>query len=230
MSERRQLQLFEAPPLLRRAEAERRLSALIGEDLRPLADHYGVRVWVGEQRNKGWAGQVVEHFLGAAPNARQAADFGDWELKVIPLHFDARGALRLKETMSITMFTAEQIEAQPFEESHLFEKLRRLLIVARVYEDEREARSLVAAVCPADLTGDPLKAQIREDYEEIRWWVRHHGLHALHGGIGRWVQPRPKGGAGSFNVGFYARKALVAHLMGLPGLVERAGDAEGGAP
>lgn len=227
MSTDRQLDLIGAPAPLSREVALARLDALVGADLRPLADTLGIAVGEGPRRNKGWAGQVVEGFLGQRPNAEQAADFGDWELKVVPLVFDARGELRLKETMAITMFTAEALETQDFEASHLLEKLGRTVVVARVYEDPTEARSLVALVAPCDLSDPTLYAEVREDYEEIRWCVRQQGIHALHGGIGRWVQPRPKGGAVRAGVGFYARKALVARLLGLPALAPGGLDGRG---
>ena len=212
-----QLTLLDPPPTLKRADAVERLRQLVGSDLRPLADQYGITVWRDGRRNKGWAGQVVERFLGQSPNSAQAPDFGDWELKVVPLVSDAQGAPRLKETMSITMFTAEQLEAHAFEESHLLEKLRRLLVVARIFEDPDEAVSLVAAVAPFDLEDHPeMYAQVREDYDEIRWLVQTEGAHAMTGRIGRLVQPRPKGAgylAGGF--GFYARKSFVEAILGL---------------
>lgn len=211
-----QLDLIAAPPPLSRADALARLDALVGEDLRPLADAYGITVWRDGRRNKGWAGQTVERHLGQRPNSAQAADFGDWELKVVPLAFTADGALRLKETMAITMFTEEDLETQAFEDSHLLDKLRRIVVVARVYEGPDEGRSLVAAVAPFDLSDPALYAQVRDDYDELRWVVRQQGAYALHGGLGRLVQPRPKG-AGQLRAGhgFYARKAFVEHMLGI---------------
>jgi DNA mismatch repair protein MutH len=211
----RQLSLIDQPEPLSRAAALVRLEALIGTDLRPLADTYGITVWREGRRNKGWAGQVVERVLGQSPNSKHGADFGDWELKVVPLVFNASGGLRLKETMGLTMFTAEEIETQAFEDSHLFEKLARIVVVARVYEDASESRSLVATVAPFDLTDPQLYAEIQEDYEELQWVVRQSGVHALDGTMGRWVQPRPKGDAKRAGVGFYARKALVSLMLGL---------------
>lgn len=229
MFDDRQLDLIAGDAPLGRSEALARLEALVGADLRPLADTLGIAVGEGARRNKGWAGQVVEGFLGRRPNGDQAADFGDWELKVVPLVFSVQGELRLKETMAITMFTAAALETQDFEASHLLEKLARTVVVARVYEDASEARSLVALVAPCDLDAQ-LYDEVREDYEEIRWWVRQQGVHALHGGIGRWVQPRPKGGAARAGVGFYARKALVARLLGLPELAPAGLDGRGRSP
>lgn len=211
-----QLHLIEGPPPLDRSRALARLEHLVGQDLRPLADVYGITVWQGDRRNKGWAGQVVEQYLGQSPNSDHGADFGTWELKVVPLVVRADGQVRLKETMAITMFTAAELETRDFEESHLVEKLGRTVVVARSYEGPEESRSLVCAVAPFDLDDEELRAQIREDYEEIRWVVREQGAYALSGRIGRWIQPRPKGnGSWQAGLGFYARKPLVARMLGL---------------
>src|SRR6267154_1323611 len=88
---------------LTRAEALRRIRLLTGKDLRPLADQYGITVWKNGHKNKGWAGQVIERYLGLRQNSLQAPDFGSWELKVVPLAHTADGALRVKESMAITM-------------------------------------------------------------------------------------------------------------------------------
>lgn len=210
-----QLSLLAPPPPLARADALTRLAALVGQDLRPLADSYGVTVWLRGQRNKGWAGHTVERFLGRKPDSKQAADFGDWELKVVPLVATAEGAWRLKETMAITSFSPAALEETEFEDSHLLEKLARLVVVARTFEDEAESRSRVLRVAAFDLDDPALLQAVRDDYDEIRWVVQHEGRHALSGRIGRYVHPRPRGGKQSDLVGFYAHKALVARALGM---------------
>ncbi len=216
-----QLDLIAGEAPLKRSVAMPMLEALIGQDLRPLAEEYGITVWRDDKRNKGWAGQTVERYLGQRPNSAQAADFGDWELKVVPLVLTASGGLRLKETMAVTMFTAAEIETREFEESHLLEKLRSLVVVGRTYEGPDESRSFVLAASAFDLVDEALFAQVREVYEEIRWMVREHGIYALSGHIGTLVEPRPKGsGNRTGGVGFYARKAFVAHMLKLDVLLE----------
>lgn len=210
-----QLDLLQSAAPLPRAEALARLQALVGQDLRPLADSYGITVWLGGQRNKGWAGQTVERFLGRRPDARQAPDFGDWELKVVSLVATVDGRWRLKETMAITAFTPADLEVTEFEDSHLIEKLDRLVVVGRTFEDAAESRSRVLCAAAFDLDDPHLRAAVCEDYEEIRWVVQHEGRHALNGRIGRFVHPRPRGGKDSDLVGFYAHKALVARALGL---------------
>jgi len=85
---------------LARNEAVRRINLLAGKDLRPMADQYRIPVWKNGHKNKGWAGLVIERYLGLPQNSRQAPDFGDWELKVVPLRRrpDGTGGERINGT------------------------------------------------------------------------------------------------------------------------------------
>ncbi len=149
-------------------------------------------------------------------NGRQEADFGDWELKVVPLDRAADGTPRVRETMAVTMFTAADLEAQPFTDSHLLHKLGRLIVVARTFEPPDDPRSLVAAAVAFDLSDLALYRAVEQDYEDLRWTVRREGLHALQAAQGHLVQPRPKGeGYTAGHFAFYARKRLVAFMLGL---------------
>jgi len=67
-----------------------------------MADQYGITVWKNQHKNKGWAGQAIEHYLGLPQNSLQAPDFATWELKVVPLRRAADGGLNVKESMAIT--------------------------------------------------------------------------------------------------------------------------------
>lgn len=201
---------------LTRGDALALVAVLVGRDLRALAPLYGVTFERDGQRNKGWAGHVVERFLGLPADALQRPDFGDWELKVVPLFERADGVLVPRETMAITMFNDQDLQSQSFEASHLLEKLRRQIVVSRLYLGPEEPRSLVLGCVAFDLSDPALYAAIAADYEEIRWVARTQGLAALTGHIGQWVQPRPKGeGHGRGGHGFYARKALIARMLGL---------------
>ena len=221
-----QLHLIQPEAPLSRDEATARLEGYLNHDLRDLATEYGVTVWKDGALNKGWAGHVVERILGLTPNAEQKPDFGDWELKVVPLVFSASGDVTAKESMSITMFTEAHILDHEFEQSHLLEKLERLLVVARAYVDSVESTSPLVAVRSFDLGRGPLFDAIRADYEDIRWTVRNDGVYGVHGGIGRLVQPRVKGGAGSGyqGHGFYGRSRLVNHVLGLTDCLAPDGD------
>lgn len=208
-----QLDLIPPPIPLRRPAALAKLQELVGVDLGPLAREYGITVHRDGQRNKGWAGQAVERFLGRSPNADKAADFGDWELKVVSLVPDAEGRPRVKDSMAIANFTPDEVEQDAFEDSHLLDKMRRLLVVARYAGDPDDVYSPVVAATGFDLGDTALYRRVRDDYEEIRWVLRDEGLYALTGHIGRLIQPRPRGDGSA--MGFYARARFVAYMIGL---------------
>ena len=150
-----------------REEAITKLHLLVGKDLRPLADEHRVTVFKNGRKNKGWAGSVLERYLGLAANSRQAPDFGDWDLKLVSLKRN-RGRLVVKETMAITMLTPSHVLEMPFEHSHLFDKLQRLVVCAREWGDEQESRSPLAQVTTFDLSDGEFFCQVQADYDAIR--------------------------------------------------------------
>ena len=201
---------------LDRREAVRRINLLAGKDLRVLADGYKIPVWKNGRENKGWAGLVIERYLGLPQNSRQAPDFGAWELKVVPLRKDAGGNLRVKESMAITMIEPAEVLAGKFEDSHLYDKLRSMVVVSRVYESRQELHSLLHAAAEFDLDNPKVYAQVKEDYEAIKSKIRDSGFDSLTGDLGKLVQARTKGaGHGSTSRAFYARPVFVAHILNL---------------
>lgn len=75
---------------MERRVALKRLNKLVGQELHSLANKYGVTV-TGEKcrANKGWAGHVIERYLGLPQNSAQSPNFGLWELKSYSLNFTA---------------------------------------------------------------------------------------------------------------------------------------------
>lgn len=203
-------------PVLSREEAVRRINLLAGRDLRALADELGVTVWKAGRKNKGWAGHTLERYLGLAQNSRQAPDFGDWDLKLVSLRRAPGGVLRVKETMAITMLEPTEVVSNRFEDSHLYDKLRRLVVVSRIFESEDDARSLLHAAAKFDLDDPAVFREVKEDYELIRATIRERGFAALTGDLGRLIQARTKGrGHGSVSRAFYARTAFIARILNL---------------
>jgi DNA mismatch repair protein MutH len=203
-------------PVLDRDEAVRRINLLAGRDLRPLADELGVTVWKAGRKNKGWAGQVLERYLGLAQNSRQAPDFGSWDLKLVSLRRAADGTLRVKETMAITMLEPAEVVSNEFADSHLYDKLRRLVVVSRIAENAEDTRSLLHAAAKFDLDDPVLFRSVKADYELIRSTIREKGFAALSGDSGELIQTRTKGrGHGSSTRAFYARTAFIARMLNL---------------
>jgi DNA mismatch repair protein MutH len=201
---------------MERSEAVTRLKQLEGVDLRPLADKYSVTVWSGDKKNKGWAGHVLERYLGLPINSAQSPNFGSWELKIVPLKRNSSGTLQVKETMAITMIDAYNVQNTQFEKSHLLSKLQKAVVCARVFESQHEERSLLVRVATFDLDNPAHFRQVRADYELVREAIRTRGFEALTGAMGVLVQPRTKGpGHGSTSRAFYARTGFVTEILGL---------------
>lgn len=201
---------------MEREEAIERLKRLVGQDLVPLARKYEVTIWKSPgKKNKGWAGHVIERYLGLPLNSAQSPNFGSWELKVVPLK-RTPGGWAVKETMAITMIDPYNVKEYTFEKSHLLSKLRKLVVVAREFESVNESRSLLHSVGHFDLKDPCTLAKVKGDYEQVRKTLLSSGFEALTGRMGVLVQPRTKGpGHGSTSRAFYARTGFVAHILGL---------------
>ncbi len=199
---------------MERAEAKRRLSELIGKDLRKLADELGVTVFKEGKRNKGWAGHVMERYLGIPLNSSRAPNFGSWELKIVSLKYLRGGIVSVKETMAITMIDEYNIARTEFEDSHLLNKMRKILIPARIWESKDEERSILYTIADFDLDDPKIYNQVKADYELVRQTILTEGFSALTGKMGVYVQPRTKGpGYGSTSRAFYARTSFLKKVI-----------------
>lgn len=206
---------------MERTEAIRRLSRLIGKDLRRLADEYGVTVWSPDRRkNKGWAGHVCERYLGLQLNSAQSPNFGSWELKLASLKRNRAGLIVPKETIAITMIDPVHVMQTPFEQSHLLAKLRKIVVCARIWESQEETRSILHSVGAFNLDDPKTRAQVRDDYNTVRDTLKRlgpvRGFDALTGRMGVLVQPRTKGPGKTIKRtrAFYARTGFVAAIIG----------------
>ena len=201
---------------MERNDAIQRLKQLENIDLVHLAYKYDITIWKNDKKHKGWAGHVLERYLGLLINSAQSPNFGSWELKVVPLKRLINGTITVKETMAITMIDPYNVRVTPFENSHLLEKLKKAVICARLFESKAEARSLLVRVAAFDLDDYAVYEQVRRDYEETRICIIEHGFEYLTGKMGTLVQPRTKGlGHGSISRAFYARTQFVTQILGL---------------
>lgn len=201
---------------MERNEAIKRLKELENKDLVQFAHKYNITIWKGEKKNKGWAGHVLERYLGLPLNSAQSPNFGSWELKLVPLKRLANGIITVKETMAITMIDPYNVANTPFEQSHLLAKLQKAVVCARLFESQEEERSLLLRVVTFDLNDRDIYEQVRKDYEETRNCIITQGFEHLTGAMGVLIQPRTKGaGHGSISRAFYARKQFVAKILGI---------------
>ena len=201
---------------MERENAISKLELLKGQDLVSLAAQYEVTIWRGDKKNKGWAGHLLERYLGLPINSAQSPNFGSWELKIVPLKTLANGRITVKETMAITMIDPVNVKNTPFEQSHLLTKLKKAVICARLFESQDENRSVLINVSAFDLDNKEDYEQVRKDYEEVRSCIATKGFEHLTGRMGVLVQPRTKGaGHGSKSRAFYARTQFVSKILNL---------------
>ncbi len=204
-----------------RFEATQKLQRLIGEDLRGLADEFGVTVFKGEngKLNKGWAGLTLERAVGLGNNAVQASNGDYWELKLVPLVSKKDGTWRVKETMAITMINPEDVMEKPFEESHLFNKMQKMIICGRERVDNEESSSKLLYVNSFDLLSTNFWQQIKEDYEVVQEALKdgRGKIEVLSSKMGKFIQPRTKGQGGKSKKtrAFYARTKFIETILGM---------------
>lgn len=114
------------------------------------------------------------------------------------------------------MIDPVEVAAKEFEESHLFMKLRKILVVSRVFESKEEKRSLIHGVASFVLDDADLYETVKADYNLVRRTIMEQGFEHLTGRMGDLIQPRTKGqGHGSTSRAFYARKPFVARVLGI---------------
>jgi hypothetical protein len=73
----------------------------------------------------------------------------------------------VKETMAITMIDPINVAQKEFEASHLFAKLKKAVVCARLFESQQEERSRLVQVTAFELSDSALYEQVKKDYDEV---------------------------------------------------------------
>lgn len=100
---------------------------------------YGVSDVSEVKRNKGNLGQIIEEkFFHYKCNNDSRADFSEAgvELKVTPYKINKNGTLSAKERLILTMIDYFQVVNEDFDESHLWNKSKLILLVYYLYKKE----------------------------------------------------------------------------------------------
>lgn len=116
-------------------EDDARQQMVVREDSAP----YGASEVSETKRNKGNLGQIIEEkFFHYECNSDSRADFHEAgvELKVTPYRINQNGSLSAKERLILTMIDYYQVVNESFEESHLWNKSRLILLVYYLYKKE----------------------------------------------------------------------------------------------
>ena len=107
--------------------------------MREESSPYGTSDVSETKRNKGNLGQIIEEkFFHYECNSDSRADFHEAgvELKVTPYRINQNGSLSAKERLILTMIDYYQVVNETFEESHLWNKSRLILLVFYLYMKE----------------------------------------------------------------------------------------------
>lgn len=135
------------------------------------------------KRRKGGLGDLIEErFFHYKCNSDSRPDFPDAgvELKVTPYKENRDGSLSAKERLVITMIDYFSVVNEPFEESHLWNKARLILLVYYLYQEQIKDR-LDYRINFAQLFTPPEAdlAIIKQDYEKIVSKIKEGKAHEL---------------------------------------------------
>jgi len=206
---------------MERDEARVELKKLERQDLRPLAKQLQITIHdeVTGKLNKGWAGHTIQRYLGLPLDSAQSPNFGSWELKTTKIKF-VKGVWQYKETLAITMIDPFNVKVTDFQDSFLYAKLRKFLLVVLIAQPkgkDAETPLYVAKASEVNLSPEVLKI-VENDYNLIRDCISdpNRGFNSLTGRMGVFIQPRTKGaGHGSTSRAFYGRKEFLNTVVTL---------------
>ena len=114
------------------------------------------------------------------------------------------------------MINPERDVEVAFDESHLWQKLKKTIVCGREWIDKHEPRSRLIQVNCFDVTDDELLTLVKADYELIQETIRTKGFGALSRSLCEYIEPGTKGtGHGSTTRAYYASRKLVGIILGL---------------
>ena len=174
------------------AELEQRLHLIMGRSIGELTQLSKLNV-AAYATAKGFAGQLVELFLGAHAHNQSGPDFTKLgiELKTVPVGFD----LMPQEHTFICAADLAPRHMIPFAQSALFHKMQHMLFVmllaprnAGLSMGERR----ILGYFFFDLTGEH-RQQVETDYNEMQELLLSHQFDQLTSSLGNVLQLRPRG-------------------------------------
>lgn len=203
-----------------------RAQSLAGLSLGELADWAGVVVPDNFKREKGWTGQLLERYLGAAAGSTPQQDFPELgvELKTIPI--DPHG--NPLETTYVCYAPLTDIAGITWETSNVRNKLNCVLWVP--VEGSREIKPADRRVATAFLwqPSDSELAALQQDWEELMDLIALGEIETVTAKYGEVLQLRPKAADGRALTdaigpngtpiktrprGFYLRKTFTGQIL-----------------
>lgn len=191
------------------AELLSRCRALAGKSLGQVADELNIAVPASRSRAKGWAGQLIECYLGATAASQPEPDFRTLgiELKTIPVN--RRG--RAKESTFVCMAPMKVLSGMRWPDSTVKHKLERVLwIPIEADPDILPANSRVGN----GFLWSPSQYQLHvleQDWQELIEMICFGEFDKISAKHGEYLQIRPKAASSDS----LARATLVNGETGL---------------
>lgn len=182
------------------------------------ANYYGIPVYVNGNLDKGWKGNVVEHLLNLKKNNHKGADFYDLEIKTVPV----TGIIdkwKVKETTCLSVLDTNDIIKYSFEESSLYNKIKKTLFVLIDTNDKDNPY-----ICKTYYMDLEKLLLLKEDMKNDYNLVCDHIVDNIQcdlpldtnftGKLGKVIQPRPKTGKkGGYTWAFYLKTPVLTDLL-----------------
>lgn len=203
-----------------------RAQSLQGLSLGQLAEHAGWHVPTQLRQAKGWAGQLLENYLGASAGSKQAQDFPELgvELKTLPINEQGQPA----ETTYVCIAPLLHLNGVNWQQSNVRNKLQRVLWLP--IDGRRSIPPAQRVVGPAVLwtPSEEENAWLQADWEEITEAIVLGHVEQITARTGRYLQLRPKAANGSALTpafgpegsmiqtrprGYYLKKAFTQQIL-----------------
>lgn len=200
---------------------------LSGVDISELARANNITIITREGKiNKGWVGQTLDRLANTLDINSSKPDGEDFELKSVSV-INRNSEWVPKETIAITMMNPQSILTESFENSALWHKLERMILVGHCYADGKKDSAFVKFISPVDVSDPTLVEKISSYWNVIQDTVRRGNiaLYSSKGTSSGFLQLRTKGSGRSkstcpitgteFNTrAFYATKNFIRYVRG----------------
>ena len=193
------------------AELIQKATAMAGKSLQQIANQLRYSVPEKLDGNKGWSGEIIEHYLGANAGSSPEPDFTNIgvELKTLPI---AKNGKPKESTFVCTVSLLPEDNAR-WENSLVKRKLSRVLWVpvegatTIPLPQRRIGNAILWSPSPAQ------EKILREDWEELMNMVQTGQLEQITARYGKYLQIRPKAqNARSLRMGINAEGDIVKTL------------------
>ena len=197
-------------------------------ELATLANEHGVTIEKGGKINKGWIGQTLDRLAMTKHVNAAIPDGADFELKCVKGKI-VSGEWIPAETFAITMLNPSLILQETFEDSALWHKIERLILVGHCYGASSRTQARMSFIQPVNVADPKLSNEIRAFWEAIRDVVARGAIatYSSRGTSKGFIQLRTKGTSdqsgtcpitgAKFNTrAFYATKNFTRYVRGLP--------------